>query len=99
MLAKSYHGDTDGMPTVDAGNLSDWMARGRGSKSVWRRPAQGLSDKAGIGKSEKPSGNSSRHWISDLYDLMGKRRKATVDTNRPSDEITPTESWLSKSMV
>ena len=60
--------------------------------------AQGLSDKAGIGKSEKPSGNSSRHWISGLYDLMGKRRKTTVDTNRPS-EITPTESWLSKSMV
>ena len=37
--------------------------------------AQGLSDKAGIGKSEKPSGNSSRHWISGLYDLMGKGEK------------------------
>jgi hypothetical protein len=67
------------------------------------RPTQGFStdqafnfllfesDQAGDGKSEKPGGNWIRELDRWLLRFDEKGRKTTVDNNRPSDEIAPTE--------
>jgi|RhiMethySRZTD1v2_1073278.scaffolds.fasta_scaffold31346_6 hypothetical protein len=93
------------MPTADAGNLSDLVARC--SRDLHRASQQVQafnfllfeSDKAGVGKSEKPGGNLDQGTRPVASTIGRKKGETVVDTNRPSDEIAPTDSWLSKSMV
>jgi hypothetical protein len=82
MQANYYHGHTDGMPTVDAGNLSDLATRCSGSNIVLAAACAGrlansnfnfvfVSERAGVGKSEKPAVIGSGHC--GFCDLTGKK--------------------------
>jgi hypothetical protein len=59
MQRNYYHGDTDEMPTADADNLSDLVARCSRDQHRASQQTQAFnfllfeSDKAGVGKSEK----------------------------------------------